>query len=946
MVSRLLWFVGGTLTAMGVYSWSKKEPTTHHVQWVHTTQHIHTSTHIHPLTPQEREKMKREARKIIYDIGNMTANGTPPLRATSPPITATPVISSPALSLAANAHAPVFVPKLSMRVQSPAAPAPPDDVSVATTRPVDVSRTSVNGYYSDPRYPELSASPVFMRQPLNYHLYSTPIPATFLGNARDTHFVPPSSHLRTELQIRGEDLNMAAPPGFWMPEEMQGYHSIVPLDNLTADRHKFQNNWNSTVYRAINSKDGLTYCLRRVQNFRMTNQSAFGSVETWSKLRHPNIVALHEAFTTHAFGDSSLVVAYTYHPRARTLHETYLKTTAAQRTGSPYNIQSTSSSAVAVLPERLLWSYIIQIATAIKSVHDAGHAAKCMRCTVSTTRRDIHTLQQEDLTHFGRLVLALISGQMMGWSGNNFQRTIDLMGRVYSPDVKTVALYLFNKGHHKVSSGLFGIATHDFVRLLCKLGFINERPEFARDDRWSETGDRYIIKLFRDYVFHQLDETGNPNVNIGHVLACLNKLDAGTEEKLLLTSRNEQSCLVVNYKQVKACIQSAFEELARPEAGAGSGHGSTNKFITTAGLDTHGVLNRHATKNTAYQIGVSEAQGNRRTMEDTHSFVLDFANVRGQGFFAVFDGHAGKHAAEWCGSHFHSYLLSSMNRHQALPIPEILNQTFHDVDENLCRMCEESQGKIHSGCTAVTAFLRVEDDDGQQSFLAASTGLDDLVRLSSTDSTSSPSGVESANKNKKLPRSLTSGRIRKAFKSLTSPSHSPKMSPSPTPEPPRSRSPTSAAVFVPPTTARRVLYCANAGDARGVLCRGGMAVRLTYDHKASDEQEAKRIRDAGGCVTSGRVNGVLAVTRSLGDYSVKDFVIGAPYTTETELCDDDEFLILACDGLWDVMTDQTAVDLIHAIPDAQDASHVLLKGALNAHTSDNVTILVIRFRST
>jgi protein phosphatase PTC1 len=48
---------------------------------------------------------------------------------------------------------------------------------------------------------------------------------------------------------------------------------------------------------------------------------------------------------------------------------------------------------------------------------------------------------------------------------------------------------------------------------------------------------------------------------------------------------------------------------------------------------------------------------------------------------------------------------------------------------------------------------------------------------------------------------------------------------------------------------------------------------------------------------SGRVNGVLAVTRSLGDSSMKEFVVGAPYTTETELCEEDEVLILACDGV-------------------------------------------------
>ena len=42
------------------------------------------------------------------------------------------------------------------------------------------------------------------------------------------------------------------------------------------------------------------------------------------------------------------------------------------------------------------------------------------------------------------------------------------------------------------------------MRSLVKLGFINERPEHNRDARWSETGDRYMIKLFRDYVFHQV----------------------------------------------------------------------------------------------------------------------------------------------------------------------------------------------------------------------------------------------------------------------------------------------------------------------------------------------------------------------------------------------------------------------------------------------------------
>ncbi|KAJ7783183.1 phosphatase 2C-like domain-containing protein [Mycena metata] len=376
-----------------------------------------------------------------------------------------------------------------------------------------------------------------------------------------------------------------------------------------------------------------------------------------------------------------------------------------------------------------------------------------------------------------------------------------------------------------------------------------------------------------------------------------------------------------------------------------------SKSITTAELDTFGVLNRHAVKNAAYQVGISEDKGTRRTMEDAHSFVVDFGGVRGQGFFAVFDGHAGKHAAEWCGAHFHEYLLSSMKRLHSMPIPDVLNQTFHDVDESLSRMCEESAGKIHSGCTAVTAFLRVEDADGHQSFLPASRqDNDDIGSLSSSESVGTPSGDEGSSK-KKARRSLTGSRIRNAFKSLASPSSSSPKTGSPKATP-RSQSPSSgkstaegATITIPPSAARRVLYSANAGDARGVLCRAGKAVRLTYDHKGSDKQEAKRITDAGGFVMSGRVNGVLAVTRSLGDSSMKEFVVGAPYTTETELCDEDEFLILACDGLWDVTSDQTAVDLIREVEDAQVASQMLLKDAMANHTSDNVTVLVVRFKN-
>lgn len=245
-----------------------------------------------------------------------------------------------------------------------------------------------------------------------------------------------------------------------------------------------------------------------------------------------------------------------------------------------------------------------------------------------------------------------------------------------------------------------------------------------------------------------------------------------------------------------------------------------------------------------------------------------------------------------------------------MTVPDILNKTFHQVDGSLSQMCEESEGKIHSGCTAVTAFLRIEDTDSRQAFLESSNPQSPVSPESNSpheSSGESVSGDEAAAKDRRKPKKKSSNPIKKALMSLGGGSLSGAISPRKSPSPTISRKPSKELkpIRIAPENSRRVLYCANAGDARGVLCRAGKAVRLTYDHKGSDKQEAKRITDAGGFVMGGRVNGVLAVTRSLGDSSMKEFVVGAPYTTETELCEEDEFLILACDGV-SVVVDPTS----------------------------------------
>jgi len=137
-----------------------------------------------------------------------------------------------------------------------------------------------------------------------------------------------------------------------------------------------------------------------------------------------------------------------------------------------------------------------------------------------------------------------------------------------------------------------------------------------------------------------------------------------------------------------------------------SPNASSAPITQAKGSYTHGTINQHpAHTGGSFRVGVSEDRNKkcRRTMEDSHAFIYDFGGVKGQGYFSVFDGHAGKHAAEWCGAHFHKYLLKQLNEGEATqPIPDLLNATFHVVDGELSKLA--AQGGTHSGCTAVTAF--------------------------------------------------------------------------------------------------------------------------------------------------------------------------------------------------------------------------------------------------
>lgn len=261
-----------------------------------------------------------------------------------------------------------------------------------------------------------------------------------------------------------------------------------------------------------------------------------------------------------------------------------------------------------------------------------------------------------------------------------------------------------------------------------------------------------------------------------------------------------------------------------------------------------------------YRVGVAENKNSkfRRTMEDVHTYVKNFASRLDWGYFAVFDGHAGIQASKWCGKHLHTIIEQNILADETRDVRDVLNESFLTIDEEI-----NTKLLGNSGCTAAVCVLRWELPDSVS---------DDSMDLAQH---------------------------------------------------------------------QRKLYTANVGDSRIVLFRNGNSIRLTYDHKASDTLEMQRVEQAGGLIMKSRVNGMLAVTRSLGDKFFDSLVVGSPFTTSVEITSEDKFLILACDGLWDVIDDQDACELIKDITEPNEAAKVLVRYALENGTTDNVTVMVV-----
>lgn len=430
-----------------------------------------------------------------------------------------------------------------------------------------------------------------------------------------TFYMPET--IRSEIYQRNEEVFLQTDLRQFpdLPENVEMYSELTPIE---CAPHSM-----ATSYRATHRQSGEHYALRRLHSYSNVPTKR---LEMWKNIDHPNVIRLHECFTTKAFGDHSMVLVYDYHPACVTVMNKYLSGgSAAPGEGNtfhdpfssdpdaprPYTHQKNAMlravACGALLPEAVLWSLLVQLTAALRAIHTAGLACRSLDPTkvvmngcrvrvawcgvadaLHTNTNDVGQAQQEDLTALGRLALALACRTV---HCDNLPASMDLVARTYSADLKNLILYLLSTSPARRSvtdlMPMIGarfytqvealerradafeeqlareIDNGRLLRILIKLGVVNERPELNMDPSWSETGDRYMLKLFRDHLFHSVGADGRPWLDQAHLAHCLNQLDGGSNNRVELMSRDEQSVLVVSYAELKHCLEQSFDEVTQ-----------------------------------------------------------------------------------------------------------------------------------------------------------------------------------------------------------------------------------------------------------------------------------------------------------------------------------------------------------------------------------------------
>nr|CAB3481812.1 unnamed protein product [Digitaria exilis] len=322
-------------------------------------------------------------------------------------------------------------------------------------------------------------------------------------------------------------------------------------------------------------------------------------------------------------------------------------------------------------------------------------------------------------------------------------------------------------------------------------------------------------------------------------------------------------------------------------------------------------------------FGWVSVAGRSREMEDAVSLRPAFCTSWLDGspihFFGVFDGHGGSHVSTLCRDRMHEFLAEELATEAAA-----FRERGKQQQQQQPAAAEEEEGTTTTTTRSATsqAQHQVDDDDEQEEERAWRAALSRAFdRVDALASVACACGRPPC----RCPLAGNSGIV--------------------------------GSTAVVALLVRGRLVVANCGDSRAVLCRGHAAVPLSVDHKPERADELARIEAAGGRVlyiNGHRVRGILAMSRALGDRMLRPEVIAEPEITVTRRTPEDECLILATDGMWDVISNDVACSVARQCLQDDDvaaaaaaaarcsrAASLLVRLALGRAAWDNVSVIVV-----
>ena len=305
---------------------------------------------------------------------------------------------------------------------------------------------------------------------------------------------------------------------------------------------------------------------------------------------------------------------------------------------------------------------------------------------------------------------------------------------------------------------------------------------------------------------------------------------------------------------------------------------------TRSSPDTNAVTDDIDNKH--LKAGLSCMQGWRVEMED--GVIAKLADLTNQtdrrklfSIFAVFDGHSGHEVAQYCMENWGNILNDVVDENPYLPMEAAIRKSFFVMDE------------------------RIYDEKKSGDFLLLSQACGVYEEDKKRNARKMPRVEEEEESKEQVEAEINKIKLELSEKG---------------PDRHRNLVERCGSSAICAVIHGRTLFVANAGDSRAVLCRkDGVVVPLSEDHKPNLEREKKRIYSSGGYVSSGRVNGCLALSRGFGDFQYKNngsippkaqAVTCDPDITVIELEKEHEFLIIACDGIWDCMSSEEACKYI------------------------------------